>query len=83
MRILTGLAFAMVMVVVGSYELHASSCQALFSQCSARCVNNTKGETKAKCTADHCSPKLASCRKSGCWTEGQAYGGATTCNLTK
>jgi len=61
----------------------ASSCQSFFSQCAARCANNPKGETKAKCTADHCSPKLASCRQSGCWTEGNVYGGGTTCNLKK
>lgn len=67
----------------GRIQLAASSCQSYFSQCRARCANNAKGETQAKCTADHCSPKLASCRKSGCWTEGAAYGGGTTCNLAK
>jgi hypothetical protein len=61
----------------------SSSCQNFFSQCAARCASNAKGESQAKCTADHCRPKLASCRKSGCWTEGAAYGGARRCGLAK
>lgn len=60
-----------------------SSCRNYFAQCSARCANNPKGESQAKCTADHCRPKLASCRRSGCWTEGKAYGGGTQCGLAK
>lgn len=55
-------------------QLAAASCQSFFSQCRARCANNPKGESQAKCTSDHCAPKLASCRSSGCWTEGAAYG---------
>lgn len=64
-------------------ELAAATCQSFFSQCRARCANNPKGESQAKCTADHCGPKLASCRKTGCWAEGANYGGGTTCNLAK
>lgn len=60
-----------------------SSCRGFFSQCSARCANNPKGESKAKCTADHCSPKLSTCRRTGCWTEGAQYGGQTHCKLAK
>lgn len=83
MRIILGIGLTLALLGIGSQVSEAASCQNLFSQCSARCENNPKGETKAKCTSDHCAPKLASCRKSGCWTEGQNYGGGTTCNLTK
>lgn len=83
MRRLLVAATAIALTGIAAIEAQASSCQAYFSQCSARCVNNAKGETKAKCTADHCRPKLATCRRSGCWTEGAAYGGGTTCNLKK
>jgi hypothetical protein len=69
--------------LLGLLAIEANACQSFFSQCAARCENNPKGESKAKCTADHCSPKLASCRASGCWTEGAAYGGGKTCNLKK
>ena len=84
MRIFVRLALAFPILGFSVAESYAStSCQSFFNQCSARCVSNAKGETKAKCTADHCSPKLNSCRKSGCWTEGAAFGGGTTCNLAK
>jgi len=58
-----------------------SSCAAFQSQCVARC--GQRNEPVAKCTADHCTPKLVTCRKTGCWTEGARYGGATVCNLAK
>jgi hypothetical protein len=58
-----------------------SSCNAFFAQCSERCVNNPKGESKAKCTRDHCGPKLATCRETGCWREGAKYGGQKACGL--
>lgn len=83
MRRLLVVAAAIALTSVATAQAQSSSCQAFFNQCSARCVNNAKGETKAKCTADHCRPKLASCRQSGCWTEGAAFGGGTTCNLKK
>lgn len=83
MRFIFTLAVSIGLLGLLAPHSQASSCQSFFSQCAARCVNNAKGETKAKCTADHCSPKLASCRQSGCWTEGAAYGGGTTCNLKK
>jgi hypothetical protein len=80
--VLLGAAAGLLVMLAAGADA-STSCQSFFSQCSARCVNNAKGESKAKCTADHCSPKLASCRQSGCWTEGNAYGGGTTCNLKK
>jgi hypothetical protein len=30
-----------------------------------------------------CAAKFAQCMKSGCWTEGPAFGGATHCSLAK
>ena len=71
--------------LLGSLALGAaaqSSCQAFYSQCSSRCQNVTH-EPPAKCVRDHCGPKLASCRRSGCWTEGAQHGGLTSCDLKK
>jgi hypothetical protein len=83
MRTVIGLSLVALLSSVMVIEAQASSCQAMFSQCAARCANNAKGEPQAKCTADHCRPKLATCQSSGCWTEGAAYGGGRTCNLKK
>lgn len=83
MRTIFAVGSLLVLLGLIAVEAQASSCQTLFNQCSARCVNNAKGHTQAKCTADHCRPKLATCRRSGCWTEGAAYGGGKTCNLQK
>jgi hypothetical protein len=76
-------ALAILALAVPHAAAQGSSCQAFFNQCAARCATNAKGEPQAKCTADHCRPKLASCRQSGCWQEGQAFGGGKTCNLAK
>lgn len=68
----------------GSFQVAAGgSCQSFYSQCAARCANNKKGESQAKCASDHCAPKLAACRKSGCWQEGNDYGGGKSCGLAK
>lgn len=83
MKIGIGLGLTLSLLWLTGLEARASSCQAFFSQCSARCANNSQGHSKAKCTADHCSPKLSTCRQTGCWTEGKAYGGGKTCNLKK
>ena len=59
------------------------SCQALFSQCRSRCAEPWRKEPAAKCVRDHCTPKLNTCRRTGCWTEGANYGGGTHCSLKK
>jgi hypothetical protein len=77
-------AGAVALLVTVSIDAQAqATCSSFFNQCSARCVNNAKGHTQAKCTADHCRPKLATCQRTGCWTEGAAFGGGKTCNLKK
>ncbi len=83
MRNMIRLSVSLLLLGVATVDASASTCQSFFNQCAARCANNAAGHTKAKCTADHCRPKLASCRSSGCWKEGAAYGGGTTCNLKK
>ncbi len=59
----------------------AGSCKATFDLCASRC--RTRLPDDKNCTSDHCSPKLAECRSTGCWQEGRLYGGATTCGLAK
>ncbi len=83
MKTTLAIVFAVMTVVTFSAEVVAQdSCAAIFSRCKARCPEWSK-EPIAKCAADHCSPKLATCRKTGCWTEGPRYGGGTVCNLKK
>jgi hypothetical protein len=82
MKYLTALAFALALFGTLTWEAGAqSSCQGMFSQCAARC--KSRAPTDKSCVSDHCSPKLATCRQSGCWQEGKQYGGQRTCNLKK
>jgi hypothetical protein len=74
---------ALAFIALLSIEAPAqTSCAAFFNQCKARCPQWSK-DPVAKCTADHCSPKLATCRSTGCWTEGPRFGGGKFCNLQK
>ena len=83
MKVVFAFLFVVAAVVTFSAEIAAQdSCAAHFGRCKARCPEWSK-EPVAKCAADHCSPKLSTCRKTGCWTEGPRYGGGTTCNLKK
>ena len=59
----------------------AGSCKDFQNTCAARCRTREPGDKT--CVSDHCTPKLAQCRSTGCWQEGAAYGGALTCNLAK
>jgi hypothetical protein len=66
----------------GSFRLAAGgSCQSWFSSCAVRCKQRVPDDKN--CVSDHCSPKLAQCRASGCWQEGNAYGGGRHCGLAK
>lgn len=66
----------------GSFQVaQGGSCQSWFSNCASRC--KTRAPTDKSCVSDHCSPKLATCRRTGCWQEGAQYGGAKHCNLSK
>lgn len=59
----------------------AGSCTSTYNTCVARCRRDVPHD-KA-CPSDHCAPKLTTCRSSGCWQEGQRYGGQLTCNLKR
>jgi hypothetical protein len=57
------------------------SCQGFQDMCARRCPQWAPNDPK--CVADHCTPKLLECRRTGCWQEGQRFGGALTCNLRR
>lgn len=66
----------------GSFKIaQGSSCQSWYNNCATRC--RTRLPNDKNCVSDHCSPKLATCRQSGCWQEGKAYGGGKHCGLAK
>lgn len=65
----------------GSFQVAAGTCTGMFSTCAARCKQRAPQDKN--CVADHCSPKLAACRQTGCWQEGAMYGGGKTCGLGK
>jgi hypothetical protein len=82
-RFLVGCSLAA--AVLGTLAVGAAAqttCAGFYSQCKARCPEWSK-EPVAKCAADHCAPKLSTCRSTGCWTEGPRYGGGKYCNLKK
>lgn len=56
-----------------------SSCSEWNSTCRARCNQTNGGASCAK----YCAGQMAQCRQSGCWTQGQRFGGARHCNLRK
>lgn len=59
----------------------AASCSGSFNTCASRC--KTKYAHDKNCISDHCSPKLATCKSSGCWQQGGDFGNVLTCNLDK
>ncbi|MBN9266934.1 MAG: hypothetical protein BGN89_12375 [Alphaproteobacteria bacterium 64-6] len=81
MKIAISCAFALVFFSLASEASAQSSCSGFFSQCQSRCkANAADAET---CIARICRPKLAACRKSGCYQETARFGGANHCNLKK
>lgn len=64
----------------GSFQMAAAgSCKSHHSTCAQRCRKDNP--TDANCVSDHCNPKLAACRQSGCWQDGRRYGGQEFCGL--
>lgn len=55
-----------------------ATCGGWYATCRSRC----KQMQSSNCN-DYCSAQLARCRKTGCWTQGAAFGGATHCDLGK
>jgi hypothetical protein len=75
MKVIVSCAFALALLGTLAIEAAAqSSCSGWNATCLARCG-------KANCPT--CVEKMASCRKTGCWTETQRYGGARHCSLKK
>ena len=66
----------------GAYQVaQGSTCQSWYNMCAQRCRERLPNDKT--CASDHCAPKLSTCRQSGCWQEGQQYGGGKTCGLAK
>lgn len=59
----------------------AASCSGSYNTCASRC--KTKYAHDKNCISDHCSPKLATCKSTGCWQQGGDFGNVLTCNLDK
>lgn len=82
MRVLAGIAVALLFACGLPEDTAAqTSCSAFQAQCAARCKQRVPDDKN--CVSDHCSPKLAECRVTACWQEGNAYGGKRVCNLKK
>ena len=59
----------------------AASCSNFQNTCASNC--RAKHASDKDCVSDHCSPKLASCKSSGCWQQGGDFGNKLTCDLDK
>ncbi len=73
--VLGGLGLAL----LGTLALEASaqtSCGEWYPICRQRCVAQN-------ISCDHCDELRATCKRTGCWTEGKKYGGQRHCNLKK
>ena len=73
--ILATLAFAI------PNDADAASCTNFLNTCASNC--RAKHASDKSCVSDHCSPKLATCKSTGCWQQGGDFGNALTCNLDK
>jgi len=62
-----------------TFQVAAASCTSHYNTCVTRCRRDVP-QDKA-CPSDHCVPKLSECKASGCWQEGQRYGGHQFCDL--
>lgn len=58
-----------------------ASCSSYQTMCANRC--RQRAPQDANCVSDHCTPKLMTCKKDGCWQEGRQYGGQKTCGLAR
>lgn len=77
LRIIVSFGFALALVGTLAIESTAqSSCSGWYAICRQRCVGMKIG-------CGHCDELMATCRKTGCWTEGKQYGSKKHCNLKK
>lgn len=74
-------AAAALIVVLAADAAQAASCSGSFNTCAQRC--KTKYAADKNCISDHCSPKLSTCKSTGCWQQGGDFGNVLTCNLDK
>lgn len=58
-----------------------TSCSSFQTTCANRC--RVRAPQDVNCVSDHCTPKLMTCKRDGCWQEGRQYGGKRTCGLAK
>ncbi|HEX7792295.1 MAG TPA: hypothetical protein VF467_17405 [Afipia sp.] len=80
-KIVSAVALAFVFALTLFAPADAATCSGSFNTCASRC--KTKYATDKSCVSDHCSPKLATCKSSGCWQQGGDFGNVLTCNLDK
>jgi len=57
----------------------AGGCMSKYNTCVMRCRRDVPQDRN--CPSDHCSPKLSTCKATGCWQEGRRYGGQKSCGL--
>jgi hypothetical protein len=76
-KVIASCGFALVLLASLAFEASAqSSCSGWYPICQKRCV--AQG-----ISCGHCDDLLATCRSTGCWTEGKNYGSRRHCNLKK
>jgi hypothetical protein len=74
------LACGVAVALLGAWAMEAaaqSSCGGWNAVCLKRCA------AMGKTDCPTCRANLATCRKTGCWTEIAKFGGASHCNLKK
>ncbi|MBI3700665.1 MAG: hypothetical protein HY242_09525 [Afipia sp.] len=74
-------ALAAVFVIAFADGASAASCRDSFNTCVSRCKTNYASDKN--CVSDHCTPKYATCKSTGCWQQGGDFGNVLTCNLDK
>ncbi|QCK84621.1 hypothetical protein E8L99_01875 [Phreatobacter aquaticus] len=74
---LAGLALALLVAAGGETEAQ-TSCAGWNATCQARCRDAGNPEC-----ANYCTRQVTACRRTGCWTEGQRFGGRQHCNLSR
>lgn len=72
-------ALAAMSVMTFADYAEAASCSNSMSTCVNRC--KTKYASDKNCVSDHCTPKLNTCKTTGCWQQGGDFGNVLTCNL--
>ena len=80
-KLISAAALAFVFAITLIAPADAATCSGSFNTCVSRC--KTKYAADKSCVSDHCSPKLATCKTSGCWQQGGDFGNVLTCNLDK